>query len=216
MFRDRLHAGNLLGEALKKILTQNGNDLDTVIIALPRGGVPVARQIAENLSAPLSILVSKKIGAPYQPELALGAVSSTGVVVLNETLGIINDQVHPYIKTESNRLIDDTKTLQKRWLDQAGLSENQDLKNKQVILVDDGVATGMTTLAALRSLKELGALRTILATPIIASDARKRLENECDLIVGLENPNDFEAVGQFYMDFHQVDDTEMIKALTWN
>lgn len=215
MFKNRKEAGKLLGEELSKTLNGLAHYqwLSAIIVGLPRGGVIIAREIADELNAKLTILVSKKIGIPFQPELAIGAVSSTGVVVLNKQLGVLIEKLHIHIDAEIKRLAETTKALEQQWLKAAGIQEAANFKKRSVIVVDDGVATGMTTLAALRSIRSQEPTCLVLATPIISVDAHSRLTSECDYIVSLIMPNDFNAIGEFYEDFHQVEDDEVVKTL---
>ncbi len=213
MFVDRDQAGKLLADKVADQLSKlPPPEAGVIIVGLPRGGVPVAREVALHLAAPLTLLVSKKIGAPGEPELAIGAVSSTGIVVLNEELGPYIDLQQRYIEQQVRELSEKTRSLEQTWLKAAGLDPTT-LLGKRVIIVDDGVATGMTTEAALRSAKALGAAEIILATPIIGSQAKAKLERECNLVVALLTPLHFFGIGAFYIDFHQVSDLEVIDAL---
>ncbi len=215
MFKNRQKAGELLAIKVAQALKQKQSCLsfDTVVIGLPRGGVPVAKEVAKTLRAPLTVLVSKKIGAPSQPELAIGAVSSAGVVVLNEEFGRFSQELEQYIDSQKVRLTETTKKLEESWLKAAGLLKPINLNNKRVVIVDDGVATGMTTLAAIRSVKLQQAKEIILAIPVIAFDTKEHLKNECDLIISLATPYLFRSVGEYYQDFHQVEDSEVIEDL---
>lgn len=215
MFSNRVHAGQLLASKVQATLKDIDPDkmLPTLVFALPRGGVPVACEVALVLNVPLSILVSKKIGAPSQPELAIGAVSSSGVVVINNELALETGASKRYIEDEKLRLTTLTIVKERRWLEASGLKQKPDVKGKRVVLVDDGVATGMTTLAAIRTMRSQGAAQIILATPLISAPTKRRLESECDLIVSLISPYGFAAIGQFYEDFRQVEDDEVITSL---
>ena len=215
MFKNREQAGQLLGQKVQEIMSAlpDFQPERTVVVALPRGGVPVAKAVSAALRCQLTILVSKKIGAPFQPELAIGAVTSSGEVVLNDRLGFVLKGMKPYVDAQRKRLMRETKILEKHWLEAAGLSDSLSLKGKRTVLVDDGVATGMTTLAAIRSLKAAGATEVILATPVIPEEASDRLGKELNRIIALETPGDFLAIGQFYDDFHQVEDQEVIDVL---
>lgn len=216
MFKNREQAGKLLAKKVLEVLAQlpDYQADHTIVVGLPRGGVPVAKEIACALEAELTIRVSKKIGAPFQPELALGAVSSSGIVVLNEQLRYITERLEQYIESERKRLTEVTRELEVQWLEKAGIKHRLSLNGKLVVLVDDGVATGMTTLAAIRSLKREGASAVMLATPVISPNTSRWLQQDCDLVVALLTPHDFGAIGEFYQDFHQVDDDEMIETLS--
>jgi len=218
MFVDRQQAGKLLAEQVQQYL-QEGKDLGSrgiVAIGLPRGGVPVAAEVALALGCPLDILVSKKIGAPDNPELAIGAVTSDGVVVLDQQMARLFGNPERFFQEQSRQkdfLMQETGALEQRYTTQSGIRERPNLSGKTVIVVDDGVATGMTTMAALRSLRKRGVAELILATPVIPYDSFKKLEKECDRLIALSVPYDFVAVGYHYRDFHQVSDEEMIDAL---
>jgi predicted phosphoribosyltransferase len=215
MFRNRQHAGSLLSHSVAQAL-ENSDHFDSsemIIVALPRGGVAVALEIAQALDCPLDVLVSKKIGAPDQSELAIGAVTSDGIVVINDELtdclGIAND----YIESKKQYLMRKTRAQEEHWRSSAGMNDRLDVRGKQVILVDDGIATGMTALAAARSIRRRGAKQLVLATPVMSCHAYTLLEDECDRIVALSVLIDFAAIGQFYLDFHQVEEREVIGAL---
>jgi putative phosphoribosyl transferase len=215
MFRNREEAGKLLGKKVFEILRAmpEFRPDKTVVVGLPRGGVPVAKQVAAALAVPLTILVSKKIGAPFQPELAIGAVCSSGVILLNKDLDYIIDDLKPYIESEKRRLTAVTKALEEKWTNAAGIQGLMNAKGKLVVLVDDGIATGMTILAAIKSLKASGASKIIVASPVISTRVAARLRLECDELITLLCPHEFQAIGQFYGDFHQVEDDEMISIL---
>lgn len=213
VFKDRVHAGQLLATTFMMVQKRHRSDLDTVIVALPRGGVAVALPLAERLGAPVDILVSKKIGAPDQPEFAIGAVSSSGVTVTNP--GLSEDylsQLHDFIEQERVRLLSFTREQEEAFRAASGMSQ-LDLHEKRVIVVDDGIATGMTTLAALRTVKELGASYVILASPVMARDTLRRLHLECDVAIAVTVPENLRSIGDFYEDFHQVDEVEMAQDL---
>lgn len=215
MFYNRQHAGQLLAEKVVASLRQR-DDIDwrsIVIVGLPRGGVPVAREVAVKLSAPLTILASKKIGAPGQPEFAIGAVSSTGATVLNEELLPLRGRLGDYIDSERRRLAGATKLLEEQWLRSAGLVQ-QSFKDKIVVIVDDGIATGMTAVAAARSIRASGARFVIIAAPVMAYQTLSALQEECDQVVTVLAPRDLMAVGHYYQDFDQTEEAAMIDVLS--
>lgn len=212
MFTNRAQSGKLLAQKVKAALSRR-KPLQNIVVALPRGGVPVALEVAKAVVAPLTVLVSKKIGAPFQPEYAIGAVSSVGVVAINKDTGIPADVLQPYIESERKRLSEITKEAELKWLHSAGLKQQLDFHGRRAIIVDDGIATGMTALAAADSLKELGAAEIIIATPVIASETKSLLKPHCQEIIAVLEPSDLGAIGLFYEDFHQVPDDEVQEAL---
>jgi len=218
MFVDRQQAGKLLAEQVKQYLLERSalSPERVVVIGLPRGGVPVAAEVALALSCPLDILVSKKIGAPDNPELAIGAVSSDGVVVLDQQIARLFGNSERFFQEQSRQkehLMQETRAMEQRYIRQAGINDRPTLSGKVVIVVDDGIATGMTTMAALRTLRKAGVDELILATPVVPYDTYRKLESECDRLIALSVPYDFIAVGYHYRDFHQVSDEEMIDSL---
>ncbi len=215
MFDDRQHAGRLLAKHVVNVLSEEEkfSSLPVVVVGLPRGGIPVASEVASQLRAPLTLLVSKKIGAPFQPDLALGAVSSGGEVVLNQELLTFTKKLTPYLAAQTNRLKSATREIEDHWLLTAGLPKQSDFSGKCVIVVDDGVATGMTTLAALNTVRSQNAARVVLASPVISEQAVPLLQQHCDLIIALITPHNFRSVGQFYLDFSQVGDDEVVQIL---
>jgi putative phosphoribosyl transferase len=212
MFKNRTQAGIMLAQKLKKALASS-KIMPSTVVALPRGGVPIAVELARAIKAPLTVLVSKKIGAPMQPEYAIGAVSSTGVVVLNEDTGIPPCLLEPYIESERERLTELTRKTELKWLASAGLAQQLEFKGRRAIVVDDGIATGMTALAAADSLNQLGASEVMIATPVLASQTRDLLRQHCREIITLLEPSDLSAIGLYYEDFHQVPDEEVKEAL---
>lgn len=205
-FRDRREAGKALAKELAFLKGQK----DVLVLAIPRGGVVVGYQVAEELGIPLDIYITRKIGAPYNPELALGAVASDGSVILDEALlqrlGVSPDFVEGEKKRQQAEIA--------RRLDKyRGNRPALDLTGKTVILVDDGVATGATTLATLRALKKQPIARLILAIPVGPPDVIETLAKEADQIVCLSTPEPFWAVGSFYLVFDQTSDEEVLKLL---
>ena len=200
IFRDRQAVGKLLAKRLRHLSSDRG----TIVLGIPRGGVVVAAEIAKELKVPLDIIVTRKISAPNQPELALGAVDSDGEIVgeLGELGGeIVKNEVEE-IKRREKTYRQDRKPL--------------DVFGKTVILVDDGIATGATTLAAIRFLLRHGAKKIILAVPVASKEAKDKIIKELGEfgeIVVLETPEYFQAVGQFYHQFEPVSDEEVIQYL---
>ncbi len=213
MFQNREEAGNLLSQKLNFCK----NSKDTIILAIPRGGVVVGRQIAKILNLPLSLVVIKKLGAPKNPELAIGAIAPDGVKYIDwklvERLEIEEEYLDHEIKDKSEEVKEKIKKFKIR-------NPKSEIRNKKkIILTDDGIATGATTLAAIKYIKHLYPKpytlnpKIILAVPVIAKDTFDRLKSEVDKIVALEVPGSFKAVGQFYKEFEQIIDEEVIKLL---
>lgn len=202
IFKDRKSAGQLLAKRLKDISAD-------LVLGIPRGGVVVAKEVTEQLQLPLDVLVVRKIGAPFQPELALGAVDPDGEVVWEEDLirevGVKKEGLGDIIKNEWKEV--------KRREDVYRAGKGQlNVDGKTVILVDDGIATGATTLAAITYLKRHGAL-VALAIPVASKEALDKIKPQVEELVVLEIPEYFHAVGQFYQDFPQVSDEEVVSLL---
>jgi putative phosphoribosyl transferase len=203
MFQDRTDAGQQLADRLDQ------QDIDAdIVLGIPRGALPVARPVADALGAPLDIVVAQKMGAPNNPELAIGAVASDGTAWLNDDLigrlGVEQD----YIEQEREREADNARQKAEQYRDEA-----PDLAGKTVVVVDDGIATGATAIACLRQVSEAGATRVVLAVPVGPPDSLNQIRPEADEIIALETPEDFRAVGQFYRSFDQVSDVEAIEYL---
>lgn len=195
IFKDRQSAGILLANRLKNIKAD-------VVLGIPRGGVVVAKEVASILNLPLDVVITRKIGAPNQPELALGAVDPDGQVVWEtEDLKLNTENEIKEIKRRE-------KLYRHKRLDLARL-----IKDKSVILVDDGIATGATVLSAIKYLKRHGA-KVILAVPVASQDAIEKIKDECEQIIILHTPEYFQAVGQFYQEFLPVSDSEVVELLT--
>jgi len=206
-FRDRIDAGRRLAEALA------GYKADRpVVLALPRGGVPVAAEIAAVLDAPLDLILVRKIGVPYQPELAAGAVVDgiTPVVVRNDEIIRLARVSEADFAAIRDRELAEIERRRRLYL---GDRPHPDLKDKTVIVVDDGIATGATTRAALRAIRTRGPRRLVLAVPVAPTSTLADLRGEADDIVCLEDHEDFGAIGLFYADFSQVADATVTELL---
>ena len=206
-FKDRRSAGRELAAAVRQKDYQ-----DPVILALPRGGVPVAYEVAQALDAPLDLLMVKKIGAPGMPEFAIGAVvdSDEPHLVLNED---VVEQIAPhpdYIETEMQRQLTE---MERRRLAYGISRETISLAGKTAIIIDDGIATGATVKAALIGVAHSHPKKVVLAVPVAPQASIKALESECDEIVCLQAPAHFGAVGNFYQDFTQTADEEIIELM---
>lgn len=202
MFRDREEAGRLLAEALQHYRGQSA-----VVLALPRGGVPVAYPVARALDAPLDVFLARKLGAPMHPELGMGAITEGGVQVLDEAIvrlvGASQEQVTRVVAREEQELA----RRKERYRGGRPLAE---VRGRVVVLVDDGIATGGTARAALRDLRQRAPARLVLATPVSSRDAAATLARECDELVCLEQPEWFHAIGEWYQDFRQLTDAEVL------
>ena len=205
-FRDRTEAGRLLAELLRDYA---GRD-DVVVLALPRGGVPVGYEVARALGAPLDVFVVRKLGLPGHPELAMGALASGGLVVLNQgvtkALGIDEASVRRVIEAE-------LEELQRREALFRGTSEPPDVEGKTVVLVDDGLATGSTMRAAAQAVRQLHPDRIVVAVPVAAEETCDEFRDVVDEIVCGVTPRPFHAVGLWYDDFSQTSDEEVRELL---
>ncbi|MDI6637570.1 MAG: phosphoribosyltransferase [Bacillota bacterium] len=206
IFKDRTHAGQLLAKQLERY-----RGTDALVLALPRGGVPVGAEIARALSADLDTVIPRKIGAPGDPELAIGAVSGHGGVLLNEDLVRALGVPREYIREAVAR---ERAEIERRSRLYRGAEPAPHIEGRAVIVVDDGIATGYTMLAALRGVRQEKPARLVAAVPVAPPDSVARLEAEADEVVVLSRPVPFFAVGQFYEDFSQVSDEEVQDILT--
>ena len=207
MFADRHEAGRKLGEAVARL------DLtDPLVLALPRGGVPVAHAVAQRLGAPLDILVVRKLGAPGHRELALGAIvgGAAPQTVFNEDVMAMMRPSPQYLDTE---IAGQRAELARRRRAYAGDRPEPDVSGRTVVLVDDGVATGASARAALRGLRQAGVARLILAIPVGPPEVIAQLREAADEVVCLLIPERFRAVGEWYVDFAQTEDEEVVALL---
>ncbi len=204
-FSDRVDAGKRLAAALKDFSGKNG-----VVLAIPRGGVVVGYQIAKALELPLDVIVPHKLGAPYNPELAIGAITEDGTAVLDNSLITYLGVSRSYIEEESERQKQEIQRRQRLYRQDMA---PQNLKDKDVIVVDDGIATGSTMKAALASVKNKGAASVTVAVPVGPPSTIEELENRADRVVCLYTPEYFQAIGQFFTDFSQTTDEEVIALL---
>jgi putative phosphoribosyl transferase len=200
-FRDRTDAGHALAERLAHLASH-----DCIVLALPRGGLPVAYEVARALGAPLDVLNVRKLGVPSQPELAMGAVSTGGVRVLNDeiirTVGVSSEDVE--FATETQR-----KEIDRRELLYRGGRPAPVLAGRTVILVDDGIATGATVRAAITVVRAQQAKRVVVGTPVAAASTVRELSSEVDEIVSVLMPADMFAIGLWYEDFPQLTDADV-------
>ena len=205
IFRNRLEAGQRLAKALKAY----ANKTNTLILALPRGGVPVAFEVAKALHLPLDLFLVRKLGVPGYEELAMGAIAMGDIEVLNteviEELKISRDVIDQ-VKVEQQAVLTERN---KRY---RGNRPPPTLSEKTIILIDDGIATGATMRAAITAIKKLGAEKIIVGVPVAPADTAETLRRDVDDIVCLETPEPFHAIGNWYFDFPQTSDEE-VKAL---
>lgn len=205
LFQNRADAGHQLAQKLKHYSTEK-----PIILALPRGGVPVAYEIAEALKAPLEVLIVRKIGLPWNPELGVGAVAP-GVRILDKKMlyqfGVTTAEIEKIIAKEQQEVERRQELYQQH-------DDLQKITGKTVILVDDGVATGVTVRAAIQAVKHLTPSKIILAIPVGAAETIQQLSLLVNDLICLEVPSFFQAVGAFYSSFPQVADDEVMRLLT--
>jgi putative phosphoribosyl transferase len=200
VLKDRLEAGHLLSERLAKFTKTDG-----LVLAIPRGGVPIAYEIAKDLELPLEIILTKKIGHPNHPESAIGAVS------LNDRiLEEYKDVPGLYIAEETARLRRELKEKQALY---TGNRKPFDVRNKTIILTDDGIATGKTILLTIKFLRSQQPKAIILAIPVMPDEMVKEVVKQVDELVYIMTPSDFKSVNQFYEHFNQVSDEEVVLLL---
>lgn len=206
IFQDRAHAGRVLAG----VLAERDLGEPLIVLGLPRGGVPVAAEVAARLHAQLDVLIVRKLGVPGHEELAMGAIASGGVRVMQDAVvrafhisEVIIEEVTAKEQAE----------LRRRELAYRGHAGTPEIDGKTVILVDDGIATGSTIRAAVRALRQHSPARIIVASPVASADAAARLQVEADDFIALEVPENFQAVGQWYRDFSQTNDDEVTRCL---
>ncbi|MFB8086701.1 alpha/beta family hydrolase [Streptomyces sp. NPDC055992] len=206
LFADRADAGRRLAEALGPLAQS-----DPVVLGLPRGGVPVAFRVAQELGAPLDVIVVRKLGVPHHPELGFGAIGEGGVRVISEDIvrraGVSESEVASVQQAEEVELARRARTFR-------GERPRIPLEGRTVVLVDDGIATGATALAACAVARAQGAAHVVLAVPVAPPSAAARLREEADELVCLSAPSGFSAVGEWYRDFDQTPDEEVVALLT--
>jgi putative phosphoribosyl transferase len=201
IFENRISAARALIPYLEKYKNE-----EVVVLAIPRGGVPMGYEIAEHFGWPLNLLLTKKIGHPMNKEYAIGAVSLDGVVLDSGH----QDVPEFYVKSESRRI---RNLLQDRFEKFTGGRKQESLKGKAVIIVDDGIATGYTMKASIEMLKKKEPLKIIVAVPVASPRIINAIRNFVDDVIVLEAPEDFMGVGQFYEDFSEVTDDDVMKCL---
>ncbi len=206
IFKNREEAGRRLALRLEKYANRN----DVIVLGIPRGGVPVAFEVAAALNLPLDIFVLRKLGVPGHEELAFGAIGSGGIRFLNanvvEQLGISEQDIEAVARIEREE-------LKRREMLYRGSRPSLDVRGRTVILVDDGIATGASLMAAIQALKQMKPAAIVVATPVAPPETCERFQQEVDRVVCVEMPEPFYGVGQFYHDFSQVSDQEVIELL---
>jgi len=204
-FQDRADAGRRLAERLMSYCEE-----EPIVLALPRGGVAVGFEVARALNAPLDVVVARKLGAPAQPELGIGAIAPGGVRVLDEMaqkwLDISEARLEQIVARE-------TAEMERRLLLYRGEKSLPDIQGRTVIVVDDGLATGVTARAAIRAIRQQNPRRIVLAVPVCAAESCDALSPEVDDLLCLLEPPYFQAVGLWYEDFAQVSDEEVVRLL---
>ena len=207
MFADRHEAGHLLAQRLLAVTPALSR---VVVLGLPRGGVPVASEVAVALKAPLDVIVVRKLGVPGQPELAFGAVGEGGVRVLNQDVvrsaGLTKEQIDHVVVAEAAVVDRRVAEIRRRY-------PRLDLRDRTGVIVDDGIATGATVRAACQIASAHGALRIVVAVPVAPRGWRRRSADVADDYVAVSTPHDFTAVGAHYLDFRPTSDQEVLDRL---
>ena len=202
MFINRVDAGRRLAPKLARY----ANHEDVLVLGIPRGGVPVAFEVARAIHAPLDVLLVRKLGVPGQRELAMGAIASGGARIINwqliAGLGVTQDQV-------AETIADQEAELQRREELYRGVRSGIPIQGKTIILVDDGIATGSSMLAGIQALRTLRPKKIVVAVPVAPKHAEADFSGVADEFICLDQPEDFYGIGQFYHDFSQVDDLEV-------
>jgi len=205
IFKDRADAGRRLAGSLARYRNEG-----PTILALPRGGVPVGYEISRSLGAPLDVIVARKLGAPDQPELGIGAVAPDGVRILNtaavRAIGISKDYLDKITRKE-------TAEMKRRLRHFRGDRPELEIRGRTAILVDDGLATGVTARAAIETLRRRNPKRVVLAVPICAAPTAAWIRNEVDDLVSLKTPPELGAIGLWYRNFDQTSDAEVVRLL---
>ena len=200
IFESRKQAGQLLAKRLKKYKK------DSIILAIPRGGVVIGAEISNKLHLPLDLIIIRKLGAPGNPELAIGATTSKGGLLLDEELIDKLNISSKYIREENDKQLYEAKRREKLYINE----DRTVFTGKKVILVDDGIATGFTVEAAVHALKEELADKIIIAVPVAPLETVEKLKIEADDVVVISTPEHFYAIGEFFASFPQVSDEEVI------
>lgn len=211
IFSDRSAAGRRLGALLR----QRNLPAPLVVLGLPRGGVPVADEVARILRAPMDVLVVRKIGFPGQPELAIGAIAAGGVLLAGPLMSP-SGLLDPALVEETVRR--ERRELERREQAYRAGRPPLDVGGKTVVLVDDGLATGSTMLAAIQAVRKMGAVTVVCAAPVGSPEAAARVGGQADDVLLLQAPHNLSSIGEWYEDFRQLDDTEVqhTLAIAWS
>lgn len=205
-FKDRQEAGQKLVPKLKKYKDKT----DVVVLGLPRGGIVLSYEVAKSLNIPMDLVVPRKIGAPNNEEFAIGAIAEDGEAVFDEGTISLYGIGQDYIDKEVEK---ERKEARRRLKKYRGDRPPLDLKNKVALVIDDGIATGSTMLAAIKSVKAKGAKKIVVAVPTVARDSIKLIEAEVDEFIYLDAPLFFGSVGEFYETFGQTEDEEVVELM---
>ena len=208
LFSNRVEAGRRLATSLKGLVGK-----DVVVLAVPRGGVVVGFEVAHALSGPLDVIIPRKIGAPNNSELAIGAMTEDGTIILDDKLVRYLQVSKDYVREESER---QRLEIERRLRLYRGDAPYPSLSNREVIIVDDGVATGSTMKAAVASVRKRGAKIVVIAVPVGPASTIQELKKDADNVVCLHTPEPFYSIGQFYEDFTQTSDEEVAELLKHN
>ena len=205
-FEDRRDAGTRLISLLEKYKGASG----ALVLGLPRGGVVVAFEVALALGLPLEVWVTRKVSAPFNPELAVGSVDSNGNLLLDKNALKLYEISDRYVREEADI---QAAEIKRRYQTYRGIEKAPDIKDKTVLVVDDGIATGYTMRAALESVRKSGAAKVVCVVPVASPNVIRKLEELSDEVICLSTPSYFGAVGEFYRNFEQVSDDEVMDLL---
>lgn len=214
LFKNRVDAGKQLALKVEHYLCGIDKRIPRshfVVVGLPRGGVPVALEVSRRLGCPLEVIVSKKLPFPNEPEYAIGAVCTGAIVVLNPEIPK-SSEWNEYIERQKQALLASVQSREDEFYLMAG-KHRTSIEEKTAIIVDDGIATGMTALAAIEAARKRGASKVIMAAPIVSKESDLLLRRYCDDVLALCIPETFDSVGRYYNDFKPTTDEEVVKAL---
>ena len=206
LFKNRNDAGKKLAEKISNTL----KDKDAIVLAIPRGGVIIGKEISDKIGCPMDVIISKKITPPSSPEYAIGAITHDGTIYQSQNWDMFSNE--PNFEGEVNKKRQEVA----RRLEEYRGSSNYNFDNKTVILVDDGIATGATVIVLLKWLSNQNISKLILAIPVIPPDTLNKIKPLVDSVIALDIPNEFSSVGQFYDEFQQVSDEEVMTILSKN